>query len=82
MSLKYLAPSLALVFAAPAPSGDVDRLPEWHAEAYPLIKPSAKEVRWKKIPWVTDLAAAVETARQEKRPLLIWTTGDDPLERC
>ena len=24
----------------------------------------------------------VEAAKQEKRPVLIWTSGDDPLERC
>jgi hypothetical protein len=82
MSLKHLAPSLVLLMAAPALADDVERLPEWHAQAYPLIRPAAKEVRWKKIPWVTDLAAAVETAKQEKRPLLVWTSGDDPLERC
>jgi hypothetical protein len=80
--VKWLAPSLLLALAVSARADDVDRLPEWQAQAYALIKPAAKDVRWKKIPWVTDLDEAVKTAKAEKRPLLIWTAGDDPLERC
>jgi hypothetical protein len=29
-----------------------------------------------------DLNEAVRVARAEKRPLLLWTSGDDPLDRC
>jgi hypothetical protein len=82
MSVKWLAPPLLLALAVSARADDVDRLPDWHAQAYDLVKPTAKELRWKKIPWVIDLDEAVKTAKAEKRPLLIWATGDDPLERC
>ncbi len=47
-----------------------------------VIKPTADEVRWRRIPWLTDLARAQEQARQERRPIFLWVTGDDPLERC
>jgi hypothetical protein len=46
------------------------------------VKPSAKELTWLAVPWVTDLAEARKTAEAEKRPLFVWATGDDPLERC
>jgi hypothetical protein len=84
MSRTSLPFSLALLAAsaAVAAADDVDRLPRWYAQAYPLITPSAKELRWRKIPWLTDLGEAVKIAKAEKRPLLVWTTGDDPLERC
>jgi len=46
------------------------------------IKPTAAELNWQKIPWLTDLGQAQVVARQEKRPIFLWVTGDDPLERC
>lgn len=46
------------------------------------VKPTAAELRWQKIPWMLDLLAAQKTAREERRPILLWATGDDPLERC
>ncbi len=47
-----------------------------------VVKPIAAELKWQRIPWMTDLAAAHRAAQQERRPLLLWVTGDDPLERC
>jgi hypothetical protein len=47
-----------------------------------LIKPAAEELRWQKIPWLLDLAGGQKRARAEGRPILLWVTGDDPLERC
>jgi hypothetical protein len=46
------------------------------------IKPVGEELRWQQIPWVTDLAEAQRLARDEGRPIFLWVTGDDPLERC
>jgi hypothetical protein len=80
--MKHLTTCLALALASPALAGDVDRLPDWHAQAYGLIKPAASELRWRTIPWETDLSMAVKAAKAEKRPLLVWSSGDDPLERC
>jgi hypothetical protein len=46
------------------------------------IKQPPELNRWQQIPWVLDLKEALHIARQEKRPLLLWVSGDDPLERC
>jgi hypothetical protein len=29
-----------------------------------------------------DLEEAIKVAKKEKRPLLVWVAGDDPLGRC
>lgn len=47
-----------------------------------VIRPSAQELQWQRIPWLTDLARGQQVAREEQRPILLWVTGDDPLERC
>lgn len=45
-------------------------------------KPRPGELGWQQIPWGTDLQNAARVARTEKRPLLIFVSGDDPLEKC
>jgi hypothetical protein len=50
-----------------------------HVEA---LRPAPELLRWRKIPWMTDLVAAQRTARKEKRLLLIWASGDEPFGRC
>jgi hypothetical protein len=52
------------------------------ADRAAVIKPTAKELTWLKIPWVLDFKAAQNTAKLESRPIFLWVTGDDPLERC
>jgi hypothetical protein len=52
------------------------------ADRAAVVKPAAKELAWLKIPWVLDLKAAQQTAKMEGRPIFLWVTGDDPLERC
>lgn len=47
-----------------------------------VIKPTSEELAWLKIPWVLDLNTAKRTAQEEGRPIFLWVTGDDPLERC
>jgi hypothetical protein len=52
------------------------------AERAAAIKPIPEELRWQRIPWVTDLAEGQRLAQVERRPIFLWVTGDDPLERC
>lgn len=47
-----------------------------------IIKPAASELKWQKIPWETKLDVAQLAATAENRPIFLWVTGDDPLERC
>ena len=78
-SFALLASSL---FHAPLSAADLDRLAPTDRRYYEAIKPIESEVRWRQIPWMQDLSAAVEQAKKEKRPVLIWVSGDEPLERC
>ncbi len=46
------------------------------------IRPSAAEQLWKEIPWMTSVVEAQKVAQAEKRPVLMWISDDDPLDRC
>ena len=62
---------------------DVARLPAPAARLYAETTLFPRPTRWRDaIPWVLDLEEGLRLAKQEKRPLLLWTSGDDPLERC
>jgi hypothetical protein len=83
--------ALASFVAAPARAdvrpvsaqADVARLPAASARLYADTTLFPQPTKWRDgIPWVLDLDAGIRLARDEKRPLLIWTSGDDPLERC
>jgi hypothetical protein len=67
---------------APASEDDLARLRPFDAQRYRAIKPSKDEMKWMQIPWLTDLNEGLKVARKEGRPLLLWVSGDDPLERC
>lgn len=47
-----------------------------------LIRQSDAQLRWRDIPWYTDANEGLKAARAEKRPVLLWVTGDNPLGRC
>jgi hypothetical protein len=47
-----------------------------------VMKPHPGELKWQQIPWLTDLREAIRLAEEEKRPLLIFVSGDEPLEKC
>ncbi len=61
---------------------DVSRLPAESAQLYADTTLFPREMKYQQIPWLLDLEEGVRVAKQEKRPVLIWTSGDDPLERC
>jgi hypothetical protein len=44
-----------------------------------FIRPSADELKWKKIPWRTDLVAAAVEAKALNRPILLWSDQGNPL---
>jgi hypothetical protein len=55
-------------------------------QAAPL-RPTAADLRYQQIPWLTDPAEALRLARSERRPLFLWAAGGRdrdgiPLERC
>ena len=62
---------------------EVAQLPAASARLYAETTLFPQPTKWRDaIPWVLDLPAGIRSARKEERPLLIWTSGDDPLERC
>ena len=84
VSLLLAVGGIAALADSPSsrPKTDVSRLPRPAAELYRDTTLFPREPKWQRIPWLIDLDQAIRLAREEKRPLLIWTSGDDPLERC
>jgi hypothetical protein len=51
------------------------------------LRPSAADLTFREIPWLTDPAEALAVAKAENRPLFVWLAGGrkedgTPLERC
>lgn len=62
---------------------DAGRLPVDAAWMYGFVTtPHPGELKWQQIPWLTDLREALRQAKAERRPLLLFVSGDDPLEKC
>jgi hypothetical protein len=47
-----------------------------------VIKPSAAANKWQQVPWLTDVNDARKLAKEEKRPLFLWTVFGEPLDEC
>jgi hypothetical protein len=61
----------------------MDRLPADAARMYRFVTtPQPGELKWQQIPWLTDLPEGIRQAKAEKRPLVLFVSGDDPLEKC
>jgi hypothetical protein len=52
------------------------------AQLATVIKPSARANKWQQIPWLTDVTEGRRLAREEKRPLFLWTVFGEPLDEC
>jgi hypothetical protein len=61
---------------------DINRLPAAAAQLYRDTTLFPRKMKYRDIPWLLDLEKGIQVAKQEKHPVLIWTSGDDPLERC
>lgn len=40
------------------------------------------ELKYRKIPWVTDLFQGFRQAKEENRPVFLYTVVGDPLDDC
>ena len=47
-----------------------------------LLKPASEQLKWQQIPWLGSLVQAQQIAQAEGRPLFLWVSSDDPLDRC
>jgi len=82
-SMKYILSLLITITAAvccPAQSGTI--APDNIDKQMQSIRPAKSALRWQQIPWVTDLEKGLATAKKENRPIFLWGSDDDPLERC
>jgi len=68
------------------PAGTVPagfRLPPAAAGVYKCVKMRRpNEAAWKGIPWMVDLTEAIQQAKAENRPILLFVSGGPPLEHC
>jgi Tat protein secretion system quality control protein TatD with DNase activity len=46
------------------------------------IRATREEMRFKDIPWVTDLFEGFRLAREENRPVFLYMITGDPLDDC
>ena len=83
MNCKFLPPlGIVLISTGAALAQNAaDALDDLQRRAE-VVRPAADELKWQRIPWVLDLAEGQRLARDERRPIFLWVTGDDPLERC
>ena len=77
---SILCLAVVVVCASAQPAEHRPTLAELERRAATLL-PSRDRLRFQEIPWVHDLAEAQAVARAERRPIFLWVTGDDPLER-
>ena len=52
------------------------------AQLATVIKPPAAANKWQQIPWLGDVNEGRKLAREEKRPLFLWTVFGEPLDEC
>ncbi len=60
--------------AWPTPKLGDDNYRKWIT----FIRPTEKELKWKKIRWHKSLSVAAAEARRLKRPILLWTMNGHP----
>jgi hypothetical protein len=61
---------------------DVGRLPREAAALYADTTLFPRPAKWLEVPWLLDLNEGLRAAKAGRRPVLLWVSGDDPLERC
>ena len=42
----------------------------------------AEANKWQQIPWLRDVTDGRRLAKEEKRPLFLWTVFGEPLDEC
>ena len=61
---------------------DVTRKTELNEKTYPAIRKALNsqpvETHWKEIPWRPNFGEAIEEARKEDKPILLWMMNGHP----
>jgi hypothetical protein len=70
----------------PAQAPTEAKKPSWNpaelADLAAIIRPPAAANKWQQIPWLGDVNEGRKVAREEKRPLFLWTVFGEPLDEC
>ena len=83
-SMKACLTSLAVLFLSSTFVSARERNihPPYVVKRFDRLRMSADYLRWQKIPWMTDLSDGLAVAKKENRPVLLWGSDDNPLDRC
>jgi hypothetical protein len=46
------------------------------------VRATAEELKYRELPWVTDVFEGFRLAKEEKRPVFLYMVVGDPLEDC
>ena len=71
----------SLLLPAPAPQATVPE-PSALAKKADAVRATAGELKYMKLPWVTNLFEGFRLAREEKRPVFLYMITGDPLDDC
>lgn len=80
-SCGRLLACICLVFIAGSAAAQRDKT-ESLDDLAARIKPKPAEETWKMIPWRTSLVEGQKLARELNRPMFVWISSEEPLERC
>ena len=75
-ALRFL--SLIVLLAAPASLLAQDLTEETYSKVRESIVLDKEESHWQKIPWRPSLAVAIDEARIENKPILLWMMNGHP----
>jgi hypothetical protein len=83
MSIVRLHATAALLLSISTAYAQERKAPELTWKTFDSVRdqilPQESEVRWRKIPWRSDLTSAITEATKKELPILIWAMNGDPL---
>jgi hypothetical protein len=87
LGARLLVGVVLLVVAAGAHGQAAESKKPWPtppelAKLAAVIKPPAAANKWQQIPWLTDVNEGRKLAKEEKRPIFLWTVFGEPLDEC
>ncbi len=60
-------------------NGGVTPGPGDFRELIAFLRPRPEELRWREIPWQTDLREACRLAAEQRKPIFLWAMNGNPL---
>jgi hypothetical protein len=70
---------MALPSTAETPRPTIDETNLNVHELIEYLRPKPDEVRWRAIPWQTDLRDARRLATESRKPIFLWAMNGNPL---